>query len=221
MWTNPWTSCKGWVAAPESNELNQFRDNSVPTKSLISTPEREPGPASAEVPGRPTRIVFTLHSGCRITGPTDGAPDGALNGALSKVPNGTARGPSWRAQCSTDSKAKPAVLTRAMTTSMVCNLISSIGATTPLRRGGDISARVRWAIVFFHGQCSCKHTRLPTPWLAWTIWVRKNLMQKRTRRTDKILKILADRTGPSILPKFRRWPKVPNSPFALHGLAPH
>ena len=64
----------------------------MPTKSLIFTPEREPGPASAEDPGLPNRIVFTLHSGCRITGPTDGAPDGALNGALSK---GAKRDCTW------------------------------------------------------------------------------------------------------------------------------
>ena len=76
---------------------------------------------------------------------------------------------------------------------------------TTRKRGGNLSARVRRATVFFHGRFSCKHTRLPTPWLARTIWGREKLDAKkeRTERT-KFFEFMADRTGPSFLPTFRR-----------------
>ena len=62
-------------------------------------------------------------------------------------------------------------------------LISFMGATAPLGRGGDVSARVRWATVFFHSRCSCKHASLPTPWPTRTIWD-KEREREREKKLD-------------------------------------
>ena len=161
----------------------------MPT-SLIFHPEREPGPASAEDPGLPNRIVFTLHSGCRITGPTDGAPDGALNGAPSKVPNGTARGPLLvgftisrlqNRNCCSDQ-----------------NHDNSHGLQSHLLHGRKNTTRKRgiyqqgsagqlfsfFTVELVASTQDCRHHDPPEP-----SGGERNLMQEKTRRTDKILKL--------------------------------